>query len=260
MSTRNQGHKHLQGHTFGANGSVSRSGVTEHVPAGVVQPKKFSFTKGKKIALVVGAIFLGGALSSAIEGISDNLSDGGIPAAVEDDAADSVNLLALEGETVQYANDVLEEEGIDDITVERSALPDIETDDDDLEVGLLVGSAEADGDAVIINASYHPLDVVNALEIEGLRWNEAEPVLTAAGMENGVEYVVATDTGEMYNPANWAVDYTDQDGSQARIVVTNEGLENLREGASDVTESLRDSASDIADDVREMWNEGTEGN
>lgn len=229
--------------------------VTEHVPSGAVEPKTMGLSGKKKAVLIVGAVIAGTVVSSVFfdedgKSVSTSLSIG----------PEQVNAEDLEGLPITEANEALEQAGIEQITVDHSELSEYSAvDEDNLNAWLVADDVRITGDNAYITAGYHPADIIASLDLEGQRWNDAETVLTEAGLENHVDYVVYTDTGDMVVESNWAVDYVDLvDEETARIVVTNEGMETLRENANDASETVRDSVSEWGDRLGEAWNESGE--
>lgn len=250
MSTQD----HYQSRESGAISSRSeRAAVDNYVRPGQIQPKKMGFSGKRKAALIVGAVIAGSIVAPFLPGGDDERN----PSFVV--GAEAVNANEVEGLQLNEVNRILEQADIPQITVDHSELDEYPAiEEDDLEIGLIADDVRISGEEAHVTAGYHPVDIINSLDIEGQRWNEVEPILTEAGLENHVDYVVYTDTGDIYVESNWAVDYVDlDDNDNARIVVTNEGMETLRNNTSEASESLSDSFSELSDSLSESWNEAS---
>lgn len=235
------------------------SSAEKYVPASEAEvshgtPRAVRFWQNPKMFSIACSGFIVGGF--VVAGIMGAMSSGGEEERIEEIEQTVASLSAtLEGESVDDAEDTLQSEGIENVVVDRSHL-DSDVSADDTEVGERVRSISVAGDTAQIVAQYHPVDVINSLDVEGLRWNNAKTILNEGGMESGVEYLMVTDDGRMIVESNWAVeDVTFHDGKSARIDLTNEGLDSLKDSASDFSDTAQEKFSDFGESVQDAFEE-----
>ncbi|WP_022871818.1 hypothetical protein [Nesterenkonia alba] len=182
--------------------------------------------------------------------------------------AERFETVEITGEQWPAAQDQLREAGISDNEYEV-----IEPSSGHEGIDLVVDRVQVHGDEqVSVHLSPDVAQLVESLGLEGMSWPEAEAELTAAGLDNGTDYHLRTDAGDIYREANWSVAEVNTTGDTPVVVLSNDlrsGIEDAARGAGDWTQEQWDQLqnrwedfdlNDQIDGLRNFWNADDDGN